>query len=353
MSVSAYGRKFNEMSNIQYNIQLHKLCTHLQLGEIIGQEEKLSGGFLHRMYGIETTKGKYAVKALNLEIMSRPTAMKNYINSEKIVNIVSKRNIPALPGIQKNGIVVHNVDEQYYLVFPWVNGKSLEPSNINSEHCKIIGSILAKIHSTDFKELDIENDISFDDLTIDWNFYYQMGRESNSIWSDLLYENLEYFYNLTSCAEKASKILSSDMVISHRDLDSKNIMWNLNNPIIIDWDAAGYINPLQELIETAISLAGDGNERLNKENFCAVISSYKSESKRICKDWKTVLESGYAGKFGWLLYNLKRSLGILCADEEEQRLGTDQVIKTIDAIKYYADIIPILLEWLDKALVDI
>ena len=34
------------------------------------------------MYAIETAQGKYAIKALNPQIMLRPLAMQNYINSE-------------------------------------------------------------------------------------------------------------------------------------------------------------------------------------------------------------------------------------------------------------------------------
>ena len=47
-------------------------------------------------------------------------------------------------------------------------------------------------------------------------------------------------------------MLSTTTVISHRDLDPKNVMWNYNKPVLIDWESAGYINPMQDLIETAI-----------------------------------------------------------------------------------------------------
>ncbi|MFS1511599.1 phosphotransferase [Chengkuizengella sp. SCS-71B] len=53
-------------------------------------------------------------------------------------------------------------------------------------------------------------------------------------------------------ANNAAKLLASNTVISHRDLDSKNVMWNQDNPVLIDWESAGYINPMQDLIETAI-----------------------------------------------------------------------------------------------------
>ena len=66
------------MSDIQYNLQLEKLCNHLLLGEIVGVTEAISGGFLHRMYAIETTKGKYAIKALNPKVTGTINAIKRY-----------------------------------------------------------------------------------------------------------------------------------------------------------------------------------------------------------------------------------------------------------------------------------
>lgn len=72
------------MSDIQYNLQFEKLCNVLKLGDIGGDPKPISGGLLHRMYAMETTQGKYAIKALNPQIMLRPVAMQNYINSELI-----------------------------------------------------------------------------------------------------------------------------------------------------------------------------------------------------------------------------------------------------------------------------
>jgi hypothetical protein len=83
------------VNEIQYNLQFDKLCELMQLGELVGVPEPVSGGFLHKMYAIETTRGKYAIKALNPQIMLRPTAKQNYIKSERIANIVANH-IPAL-----------------------------------------------------------------------------------------------------------------------------------------------------------------------------------------------------------------------------------------------------------------
>jgi len=83
------------MSDIQYNLQFEKLCNILHLGEIVGTPEVMTGGLLHRMYAIETRQRKYAIKALNPQIMLRPMAMQKFINSERIANI-ALNNIPAL-----------------------------------------------------------------------------------------------------------------------------------------------------------------------------------------------------------------------------------------------------------------
>lgn len=41
---------------------------------------------------------------------------------------------------------------------------------------------------------------------------------------------------------------------------------------------------------------------------------------------------------------------IECTDEEEQKMGTIQVIETINEIRCYADTIPKLLNWLNNEL---
>ncbi len=64
------------MSDIQYNLQFEKLCDMLELGEIVGVPKAISGGLLHRMYSVETTQGKYAVKALNPQIMLSSSSYK-------------------------------------------------------------------------------------------------------------------------------------------------------------------------------------------------------------------------------------------------------------------------------------
>lgn len=333
------------MKDIGYNIQLENLCNVLQLGNIASVSKRITGGFLHRMYAIETTQGKYAIKALNPKIMLRPMAMQNFINSERIANI-ALNNIPVFPAKSFDGNFMQEIDNQFYLVFDWIDGISLKPQEINIDHCKKIGAILADIHMTDFSELGIINDWSNNEELINWNYYLKKGQEKNTVWVNELHEIIDKLYNWNVQANKSINLFSSDMIISHRDLDPKNVMWIQKNPIIIDWESAGYTNPMQELTETAIYWSESELGSIDKEKFMAFIEGYKKRYGTLQADWETVLISGFSGKLDWLEYNLKRSLGIECTDGEEQRMGTTQVTGTIIAIRRYADMIFELERWL-------
>lgn len=335
------------MSDIQYNIQFENLCNNLNLGQIVHGPEAISGGLLHRMYAIETTQGKYAVKALNPQIMLRPTAMQNYINSEQVANIASNI-VPALPAKKFNGIFMQEFDNQYYLVFNWVDGKSLKPNEIKTIHSEKIGAILADLHMIDFSKLGIVDHCSDNTQLIDWNYYLRKGQEDKTVWVSLLMETVDELYDWNTQANRSAKQLSSEMVISHRDLDSKNVMWTKDEPIIIDWESVGYINPMHELIETAIYWSEDEVGNIDKERFLTFINGYRKKYGALKANWAMVLANGFLGKLGWLEYSLKRSLWIECTDEEEQQMGTSQVTETINTIRRYADKIPELEKWLNN-----
>jgi Ser/Thr protein kinase RdoA (MazF antagonist) len=322
---------------------LKELCLQTHLGEWITEPVKVSGGLLHTMYAVETTKGKYAVKALNPSIMKRPDALGNYIRSERIAHLVSK-NVPALPAKTINGNAIQKVGDHWFLVFDWVEGRSVKQDEIGIDHCRKIGSVLADIHHTDFQELGIEPEETEVRPSIDWNVYLKKGQVMKAEWVKSFEDIIENLYEWDAGAREAESSLGSGMVMSHRDLDPKNVMWVQGGPIVIDWESAGYIHPMHDLVETALYWSGTWDQ----DRFSAFISGYRGENGTLKADWEAVLTHGFSGKLGWLDYNLKRSLWLECKDEEEQRLGIRQVIETIGELGEYADRIPELLKWVKE-----
>ncbi len=329
---------------IDYNLQFEKLCTLLNLGEIIYKPQTLLGGHMHKMFAIQTTKGKYAIKALNPQVMLRPLAIQNIIDSEKIANIVAK-NISAIPAKIYNNKSIQELDGQYYLIFDWCNGESIFGNEITTEHCVKMGEILGKLHTTDFSKLNLVNNNIVDEPIPDWNSYLQQGKQCNKAWVDIVSENIDKLYKWSNELYYASKILSTNFVITHADLEPKNVIWNNNEAFIIDWEAAGFLNQMHDLIETAMYWTKD--IKVDKNKFLAFIYGYKSIIQNIKADWDIVLSKGFS-LLGWLEYSFKRSLWIECTDETENVMGTEHVTGTINMLLQYEKEIPNLKQWLNS-----
>lgn len=142
------------METVHHHMEI--LCHEAGLGDIVRAPSPVAGGLLHRMFAVTTTTGKYVVKALNPEVMSRPTAMRNLVTSELIANRAVSY-VPALPAKKFNGVSIQQAGGHYFLVFDWIDGKSLRSSDIKMAHCHRMGGILASLHAGDFSDLGIVN----------------------------------------------------------------------------------------------------------------------------------------------------------------------------------------------------
>lgn len=321
-----------------YNINIEKLCKHCGIGDLIAEPVPISGGLLHKMFDVHTFAGRFAVKALNPNIMQRAGAASNYVSSEKIANYLSEKTLVSCTNYYNS--FLQNADGQFYLVYDFIDGKVLSLSEIKPEHSYQIGASLAKIHSTDFSKLNLLNDRSNscannEKRCIDWDLYMQKGAEIGIEWCENLRNNLDDLYSLTEKAYEAAEELCGDKIISHCDLDHKNVLWQGLSPIIIDWESAGYVNIYRDFFDTALYWSVNSDNSFMKDCFTAFFDGYKQKKTLGKFNTETVLYSGLINKLEWLEYSLKRSLGIECADGAERRLGTTQVTATIIDINSY------------------
>ena len=64
---------------------------------MVGEPVRLSGGFMHKMYKINTQQGTFVLKLLNPFVMQRETAMDNFAKAERIELLLEQEGIPVLP----------------------------------------------------------------------------------------------------------------------------------------------------------------------------------------------------------------------------------------------------------------
>ncbi len=279
---------------------LEGICGQCDLGTLESEPQKLKGGFLHKMYSLFTTKGRYAVKLLNPHIMQRETAMGNYRTAERFEFMLEEKGIPVIPSLVFSGKKMQSIKGQFFYLYDWYDGKALKREEITEPHCREIGKLLAGIHALDrHKEARAQEEIH-----IDWEFYIKQYSEKNKELYGLLKENLPLLLESQNNGNAAVKKLPSIVSVCHNDMDSKNVLWVGNKPQIIDY-------------------------RL----FRCFLESYAGAGGELPEDWETIYWSNY-DRLEWLEYNMKRSLSMECA-EDEIGMGISEVKNTMENIIYY------------------
>jgi Ser/Thr protein kinase RdoA (MazF antagonist) len=329
-----------------YQLNFKKLCLETGLGALLSEPAQLSGGHLHRMYEISTTTGNYAIKALNPQVMLRPQAKRSIHNAEHTARLAA-RYVPAAPAKVFDCGVMPEIDGQHYLVFEWVDGGTLSAGSLTTAHCEKMGRILAVLHGIDFTPLELSDDdaVSF----YEWDAYLRAGEDTCAPWLEAYRADYESLIVQNGRLIRAAIRYSDDAVVSHRDLEPKNVIWRGGEPTLIDWESAGFINPMHDLVETALYWSDGGGGAYDAEKFKAFIAGYISAAGPVEADWRVILDMGLGSKLGWLDYSLKRSLGIECADEAERRMGTAHVFGTLEMLREYDSMQETIIAWLEAA----
>lgn len=318
-------------------MNIKEFCKFYKLGEV-KNIEKITGGLMHKMYKVKTDKETYAIKILNPEVMKRKDALNNFTISEEISNLASSIGIPVSSALKINDTFIPKYKDYYYMVFIFIEGRTLKDEEITINHCKKIGQILASIHSLDYKKINLEENIREDNFSVNWIKYTKNENFNEMSYKDLYLKKYPRYYSLLKRSVERFNESNKKQTICHRDMDPKNVMWVNNEPIIIDWESASMSNPNRELIEYALSWSGFLSNNFDEKKFAIVVKEY-SKKRKLEEDSFATICGNLVGRLGWLDYNLQRSLGIKSNDLEEMKLAENEVIKTIDEIDRYLELI--------------
>ena len=317
------------------NHHLNKqLFETLLLGDIALPVVPVSGGFMHRMYKVSTANHTYAVKHLNPEIMKRPAAMANYKKAEQLEAILESAEIPIVPALVFNGKKMQELQGNYFYFFDWHDGDITDWSNITPEQCRKAGNIQGRIHAIETKQ----STSSAPELsTINWNEYLAKataigdGTPAKEV-ETLLKENLPLLEYAQTELNKARQALPNITTIIDEDMDPKNVMWENEEPVVIDLECLDYGNPISSAIQLSLLWSGITLCNFDAEKQKAFFDGYFEAYDNGFRDYKSVFGLTYTW-IEWLEYNIQRALGS-CQDKAEQEMGLTEVKNTINRIKY-------------------
>lgn len=313
---------------------LSTICEMYNLGTPIHEAFRVTGGLIHKVWCLETGKGKYAVKELDSKIMEKADMQSRFDLSESTAQKLFDKGIPALVGLKVEGKFVTKILDTYVIVYEWVDGVTLPTAAASSEQAFQIGEIIAKIHieNLDVPGLNTDMFSSFSDeywqtLVVDFLNKFPEA----ALWlsnSDILSWNAN--------AESIIKNLLQHVVVSHGDIDQKNVIWrDLKHPLIIDWESIGKVNPGLELMDAILNWSGLVSGQIDNDSVKAFIDGYNSIGIPIMDSGEEVLRGCMIKWLSWLEFNMKRA--IHSGDKEEQYLGFTQTQNTIRSLKLISD----------------
>ncbi len=316
--------------------QLHAICTSLELGKPVSLPIKLHGGLLHMMWRVDTERGSYAIKQLSKNIKLTLEVRKSYEISERVARQFSIRGIPAISGIEKDGKFLVDLENDTFLIYPWVEAIILDRNAVSTLQAVKIGTLLAKMHLLNLHVPEIESpkyDIHSNEeiMTLIEN-----SVEMSLPFANKLQQSSSLLVKWNNEYQQAIHSFTDISVISHADLDQKNVLWDENdNPILIDWESVRALNPTYELLIAALDWSGATSGALNVGLFKAIIAAYKKAGGTI--DLATLNDNFYGipgNGISWMVYNIRRSFNM---EAEEKELGIEQVNQALKNMTYLAN----------------
>ena len=115
-------------------------------------------------------------------------------------------------------------------------------------------------------------------------------------------------------------------------MDPKNVLWENGNPLVIDLECLDYGNPASHVLQLALQWSGITTCNLKLNLVKSFFAGYQKAYDNDFHDYSKIFGLAYTW-IEWLEYNIQRALGA-CADEAERQMGVEQVVQTINRIKY-------------------
>ena len=324
--------------------KIERLFSSKGLGEVLLPVTPVSGGFMHRMFRVNTANGSYAVKHLNPEIMKRPDVLSNYRRAESLEKILEEENIPIVPALIINGRKMQELDGDYFYIFHWQNGSITDWNHITAEQCRQAGNILGRIHALRPKYIDHKAPVP---STIAWREYAAKAEQQQSDIAPVLKQNIELLDYAQDILNHARQNLPDIECISDGDMDPKNVMWDNGKPVVIDLECLDYGNPVSDVLQLSLQWSGITTCSLNPDLLKAFFEGYLNAYDNGFRDYESILGLAYTW-IEWLEYNITRALGC-CQDESERETGAAETRNTIKRLQYlraHQDLIKHTLEHL-------
>ena len=301
------------------------------------------GGFRHRVWRLETERGTYAIKQLSANTdLNDPEVVNNYNVSEAIAEAFATHGVPTIVALKSGAEYVQVIDGVGYLLHPWSNAVALDIRDVSERHALEVAGILARMHGTDLDVTCVrqhEFDVHPEENIV---LLVDIARGFHLDLSATLQRGLPTFLEIVDAQRSAIQVLEHHLVVSHGDLDQKNVLWDAEGkPTLIDWESAKKLNPTYEILVEALNWSGIGSQ-FDRDLFGKILRAYERAGGVIEHDSVAAAYHCVLGDWvNWLMFNVGRCVDL--EDGDQRATGKKQIDFALAALQRIMDHVPGLL----------
>ena len=261
---------------------------------------EIQNGSQNSTYMIDTNQGQYIIKEYNKDSISNQYNLNKRKEQIRISKELNNRNIKCIIPIQLKKKYFNLFNKKYYLLYKYEQEKSLELKDLTNDHIIKLAKTQCKIHKLN---IDTTLPCTYKKINISFSKILRKYQKEPDVYNVLL-KNRTNIESLIELNNMYLKTIKNNLCLSHNDYKPQNILWDKINPILIDFDAVGKVNPTCAFCESAYTFS-----KLNKRVDFARYKLYLEtcvNNYKIKDNFYSALVVSMNGKLKWYQYLLSK-----------------------------------------------
>lgn len=321
---------------------IRQLCARLAIGTPVAVITPVQGGFHHRMWRLQTDQGLYAVKQLSdVTDLADPQVIQHFNLTEAVAETFRAYGIQSISALPWQEIYLQLIDDSAYLVYPWSEARGMLVSQLCEVHALEVARLLAAMHQADIAVPGLDPQPA--SMHPEDQIVAVVGRAGaiHVRYAEDLEQALPALKNIARSYAAAMPVLAQQQVVSHGDLDQKNVLWDsAGNPLVIDWESARPLNPTYELLQTALEWSGI-TRQFEPQLFEAFLGAYQQAGGVIEGEYvEAALQAVLGDWLIWLMYVVDRSAS--AASPIKRKRGAEQFDLVFQTLLRLHELLPAL-----------
>jgi aminoglycoside phosphotransferase (APT) family kinase protein len=303
--------------------------------------EPVGGAWSNRVYRLDAGGRRYAVKELRnpwadprwQEWLAEAWSFEQQAiaaGAEAPRPVPNPADGTCLAWVRRLGESEH--DQAPVRVHHWTEGVPAGPGPVDRETARWAGRTLATVHGLRITPRNRDLfPVTGTAAAARWPELTEAARRSREPWTAAM-EAATPAVTLIADLVRSAGFRPDQEVMTHGDIDQKNLLLATAGPVLCDWDLAAPLVPRRELADVAMSLAAWTDLDIARE----VVRSYRERGGDDTAIGPPDLGQSMMIGLDWAAFNVERAIGLRAVSAQEASLARELVPGLLAAISVQA-----------------